>query len=78
MNEYMPPVQPGRSPRRKPASGGTSTGMPSLAICCDLALVPVAGVGEHDVGIAKSERGELALRGADHRLEVGRNPVTRW
>jgi hypothetical protein len=34
MNEYMPPVQPGRSPRRNPASGGTSTGMPSLAICC--------------------------------------------
>src|SRR3954453_15403523 len=35
-----------------------------------LALVPVAGVGEHDLGIAEPERGELALGGADHRFEM--------
>ena len=35
-----------------------------------LALVPVAGVSEHDVGITEVERGELALGGADHRFEV--------
>src|SRR5215207_4651954 len=35
-----------------------------------LALVPVAGVGEHDVGITAPKRGELALRRADHRFEV--------
>src|ERR1700750_936778 len=33
-----------------------------------LALVPVTGVGEHDVWIAKTECGELALRGPDHRF----------
>jgi hypothetical protein len=35
-----------------------------------LALMPVAGVDEHDGGIAEPERGEFALRGADHRFEV--------
>src|SRR3954451_19836553 len=35
-----------------------------------LALVPVAGVGQDDVGIAQAERGELALCGAGHRFEV--------
>jgi hypothetical protein len=42
-----------------------------------LALVPVAGVGEHDVGIAEPERGELAAGGADHRLQVPEVPQTR-
>jgi hypothetical protein len=35
-----------------------------------LALVPVAGVGKHDVGIAQTERGQFAPGRADHRLEV--------
>ena len=36
----------------------------------DLALVPVAGVGEHDARIADVDTAKLALRGADHWLEV--------
>jgi hypothetical protein len=35
-----------------------------------LALMPVAGVGQHDVGILQADRAQLALGGADHRLEV--------
>jgi hypothetical protein len=35
-----------------------------------LALVPVAGVGEHDSAIPEPERRKLALRGADHRFEM--------
>jgi hypothetical protein len=55
MNEYMPPVQPGRSPRRNPASGETRIWMPLAGELLHLALVPVAGIGEHDVGIAQAE-----------------------
>jgi hypothetical protein len=35
-----------------------------------LALMPVAGVGQHDIGIVESDRAQLALSGADHRFEV--------
>ena len=36
----------------------------------DLALVPVAGVGEDEVWGAELDGTQLALRRADHRLEV--------
>ena len=36
----------------------------------DLALMPVAGVSEHDSRLVDLDPTELALRGADHRLEV--------
>ena len=35
-----------------------------------LALMPVAGVGQHDLGIAELDRAQLALGGADHRFQV--------
>ena len=69
MNEYMPPVQPGRAPAQ--AGVGRHEDLDAFAgDLLHLALVPVAGVGEHCVGITEPKRGELALRGADHRLEV--------
>jgi hypothetical protein len=70
MNEYMPPVQPGRAPRRSPASGATRTWIAFAGDPPHLALVPVSGVGEHDVGITDVELGEFALGGTDHRFEV--------
>jgi hypothetical protein len=54
MNEYIPPVQPGR---RSFAQAGVGWHEDLDAFAGDLlhlALVPVAGVGEHDVGIAES------------------------
>jgi len=45
--------------------------MPSLTNRFDLALVPVAGVGEHDVGISGDlGAAQLALDGANHRFEM--------
>jgi hypothetical protein len=36
----------------------------------DLALMPIAGVGHHDVWVGEVDAAKLALRGADHRLEM--------
>jgi hypothetical protein len=36
----------------------------------DLALVPVAGVGQDEARVAELDGAQLALCGADHRLEV--------
>src|SRR6185295_4687481 len=58
---------------RAPAQAGVGWNEDLDALAGDLphlALMPVAGVGEHDVGIAEPERGELALGGADHRFEM--------
>ncbi len=65
MNEFMPP--------RAPSQSGVGRHEHADALAGDLlhlALAPEAGVGGHDVGIAESERGELALGGADHRFEM--------
>ena len=48
----------------------TSTWMPSLTISLDLALMPVASVGEHNARVADLDTTELSLRGADHRLDM--------
>jgi hypothetical protein len=36
----------------------------------DLALMPVAGVGQHDLGIAGLDRPQFALGGPDHGFQV--------
>ena len=69
MNEYMPPVQPGRGPRQ-PGVGWDEHRDALAGELLHLTLMPVAGVGEHDLGIAQPVRGKLALRVAEHRLEV--------
>jgi len=43
----------------------------------DLALVPVAGVGDHDGGLVDVDGAKLALRRADHRLQVA-EVARRW
>jgi hypothetical protein len=36
----------------------------------DLALVPVAGVAEHDLRVGELDGAQLTSGGADHRFEV--------
>ena len=70
MNEY---ISPGPARPRAPAQAGVGRDKHVDALAGDLlhlALVPIAGVGEHDIGITELERRELALGGADHRFEV--------
>jgi hypothetical protein len=64
VNEYIPPVEPG------PARPGVAWHQHGDAFAGDLlqlALMAVAGIGEHDLGIAELERRGRALGGADHR-----------
>jgi hypothetical protein len=36
----------------------------------DLTVMPIAGVGQHDLRVADLDGAQLALRGADHRFQV--------
>ena len=71
MNAYRPPVPARPRASRVAGVGRDSTWMPSAGDLLHLALVPVAGVGEHHLRVVgDSGRVQFALGGVEHRFEV--------
>lgn len=70
MKSESPPVQPGRGPLRRPGVGRHEHPDAVTDDPFELDLMPAAGIGHDDLGIAKAQPAQLAPGRADHRLEV--------